>query len=68
VKYLAKPKQTLRVILLFVFDPFENKFSMDAHPNKKAHIGELLLRFCGERGIRTPGPPVGGQRFSRPPH
>ena len=24
--------------------------------------------FGGERGIRTPGPPIGGQRFSRPPH
>ncbi len=27
-----------------------------------------LFHFCGERGIRTPGPPVSGQRFSRPPH
>jgi hypothetical protein len=23
---------------------------------------------CGERGIRTPGPAIAGQRFSRPPH
>jgi hypothetical protein len=27
-----------------------------------------MIRSCGERGIRTPGPPEGGQRFSRPPH
>ena len=24
--------------------------------------------FGGERGIRTPGPTIAGQRFSRPPH
>lgn len=29
---------------------------------------EGLLWVGGERGIRTPGPPEGGQRFSRPPH
>ena len=27
-----------------------------------------VIWSCGERGIRTPGPPIGGQRFSRPPH
>ncbi len=27
-----------------------------------------LFYCCGERGIRTPGPPISGQRFSRPPH
>ncbi len=28
----------------------------------------LSFMGCGETGIRTLGPPYGGQRFSRPPH
>jgi hypothetical protein len=39
----------------------------------KTKIPQQLLRdrsdaFGGERGIRTPGPAIAGQRFSRPPH
>ncbi len=41
-----------------------------AYPQNKnptAMPGDYFV-FGGERGIRTPGPPIGGQRFSRPPH
>jgi hypothetical protein len=35
--------------------------------NKNAPKGALFM-ICGGRGIRTPGPAIAGQRFSRPPH
>gem|GEM_PF-5154733 len=44
-----------------LFRPAEKKIPV----SRQADGCDLV---CGEGGVRTPGPPVGGQRFSRPPH
>jgi hypothetical protein len=35
---------------------------------EKTMLSTVFSGFGGEGGVRTPGPPIGGQRFSRPPH
>ena len=55
----------------FCFLPVLHQASLVRPCRKQNHPGDRrdgLHLLCGERGIRTPGPTIAGQRFSRPPH
>ena len=61
---------TLCVPYVFVFPYSSFRQSLTRRPEKlkpPAGAGGVICR-CGERGIRTPVPPEGGKRFSRPSH
>ena len=54
---------------VFISDPPPGKpgrIFIKTKPPCLRHDG--LFCDCGERGIRTPGPAIAEQRFSRPPH
>ena len=64
----VKAKPVPRVFLFWDL-PYQSKLWTGCLKTKTtAKMAVVLLWLCGERGIRTPGPPIGGQRFSRPPH
>ena len=70
----SKPEQTWffreKPLCIVFSGPSQNKFcSVIQKQNQPDSSVRLVCSgFGGERGIRTPGPPIGGQRFSRPPH
>jgi hypothetical protein len=70
----SKPEQTwffCEKPLCFVFSgPSQNKFCsvIQKQNHTDGTVSVVCSGFGGERGIRTPGPAIAGQRFSRPPH
>ena len=57
-----------RVLFCFTFATFRKRAFIGVSVKQKTVLSTVFSGFGGERGIRTPGPPIGGQRFSRPPH
>ncbi len=62
----APNKEPPACIFLHYYSPYKIKTSCKS--NSLQDVAFYCTIFSGERGIRTPGPPVSGQRFSRPPH
>ena len=69
----SKPKYSLtrftRRVFLFSICPHSCKHGFGHLENKNPPTSlREYFDFGGERGVRTPGPAIAGQRFSRPPH
>ncbi len=53
---------------LFYLQSLQKTSFLRAFDKTKTVLRTAIFGFGGERGIRTPGPAIAGQRFSRPPH